>query len=363
MFLTTSTVLVLFRGIVNDNLQALECLPFVNSTVCLYSRPPTLNLANVLMLEQDVRFQATQGCQRQAPWPLARISNIKPQGVQGDFAYEGRGGRNADVYVLDGWVDCAHRDFEGRCREVARFAEHSQNKAPVHGTHVAGLVGGKMYGAAKQAQIKSVVVLDDEGFGEYSSFVKALEFVKRTRNPKRNIIVNMSLKGPRSNIVDRVVEELHQGGIAIVVVAAGNDNDDACAYSPNSKKIPIVGASTFNNDMTSFSNYGSCVSIIAPGEGIPSLCPGNNYCGMSGTSQAAPLTAGAIAVFWDPRTELKSQQLWTAFLRHSTRRNALRSVKGQTANRFIMLDSDDCRRLKCGQEFLYDEEVLLVQDT
>lgn len=311
-----------------------ECLNFINSTVCFLSNVPYI-LPPMAVVE-PIQMMSADGCQRSAPWHLGRLLDMKPRNT--DFRWDGDGS-SVDVYVLDTWVDCDHVDFEDRCRELKRFAEHSNAGRPPHGTHVAGLVGSRKNGVAKRANIKSVVVLDDEGNGWYDDFVRALHFAKERIRKARNkrAIINMSLKGPKSRIMDQLVEELQVNNVAVMVIAAGNDNADACELSPNSKRVAIVGSTNIDNVMSQFSNYGSCVTMNAPGESIVSLCPDQHECYMSGTSMAAPIVAGSIAAYWDVQPEgTNGETVWRKF-RDNAERGKLR-VKGTTPNLFSHLD-------------------------
>lgn len=310
---------------------ASQCLDFVNSTVCLYETEPAFFHPEMLTFEINGPVHGTAGgCQRNCPWHLSRVLDLEPR--KSTYSWDGNG-RDVDVYVLDTWVDCDHKDFEDRCRELRRFANHRHNARPAHGTHVAGLIGSREHGAAKRANIKSVIVLDDDGTGDLADVAKALEFVKReiTRARNRRHIVNLSLKGGKSRVLDQVVREMES--LAIVVISAGNDNVDACDYSPNGSAV--VGATNLENKMSKFSNFGRCVSILAPGENILSLCPDQHECWMSGTSMAAPLTAGALASFWESVNTNDPQLVWSMFKKQAVR---VGQVKPGTSNSFIRLN-------------------------
>lgn len=313
-----------------------ECLSFINSTVCFLMNVPYI--VPPMALVEPIQAMSADGCQRSAPWHLGRLLDMKPR--NSDYRWDGDGSE-IDVYVLDTWVDCDHADFEGRCRELRRFAEHSNPARPPHGTHVAGLVGSRRHGVAKRTNIKSVVVLDDEGRGFYDDFVRALHFVKERVSKARNkrAVVNMSLKGAKSRIMDTLVEELQTNNVAMMVIAAGNDNIDACELSPNSRRVAIVGATNVENTMSPFSNFGKCVTMNAPGESITSTCPDQHECAMSGTSMAAPIVAGAIAAYWDTQpASMNAESVWRNF-RGNAERDKLR-VRGGTPNLFSHLNAE-----------------------
>lgn len=321
--------LALFALAVHDEL-AETCLDFTNSTVCIYDGEPTFFHPELITFEANQRVEAVGGCQKNAPWHLSRLLdvNAKNPGYSWDSA-----GEAVDVYVLDTWVDCEHQQFDDRCRELKRFSEHSTPARPAHGSHVAGLIGSRDFGSAKRVNIKSVPVLDDDGIGDFAQVIKALEFVKRQiqRAKNKRAIINMSLKGPKSQILDRVVRDMES--LAVVVIAAGNDNLDACNFSPHGNAV--VGATNLQNRMSQFSNFGKCVSILAPGENMISLCPDQKQCWMSGTSMAAPLTAGAIALYWSGRGVFDPQQIWKEFLLNAAK--LPNGIKPGTKNLFAHL--------------------------
>lgn len=324
-----------------ERLGSEDCMDFINSTVCIVHSLNGQDLPPGVLIEPVyygmMISSGSSGCQRGAPWHLPRLNSADKKSGEYDYDEDGSG---VDVYALDTWVDCDHVNFQDRCRELKRFARHDESARPTHGTHVAGLAASWSFSAGKRVQLKSVVVLDDDGVGDYASFIKALEFVKtqilRRGANRRRAIVNMSLKGGKSRILDKIVEELHVENVAVMVIAAGNDNADACEYSPQSSKIAIVGATDVQNRMSTFSNYGTCVNMLAPGESIQSLCPDQKQCWQSGTSMASPVVAGAIAAFWDARASLNTVQVWQNF-RDMAARGKIQKVKGLTPNVFARI--------------------------
>ncbi len=190
------------------------------------------------------------------------------------------------VYVLDTWIDTAHSEFEGRAWRGAKFAE---GRAHGHGTHVGGLINSKTFGVNKNAWVVSVQVLNDQGYGTWQQLIRGLEWISSQPKPG---VINISISGTRSEILNNVIAKVTERGWR-VVVAAGNMYRDACSYSPSSSPYAVtVAASNLRDQFAMFSNHGSCVDITAPGVDISSLQPDEQYAIMSGTSMAAPIVAG-----------------------------------------------------------------------
>lgn len=249
-----------------------------------------------------------------APWGLARISHRKSLtfGTFNKYLYSDDGGEGVDVYVIDTGTNVNHVDFEGRAhwgKTVPRGDEDEDGNG--HGTHCSGTIAGKKYGVAKKANVYAVKVLRSNGSGTMSDVVKGVEWaatrhVKQVQEAKKGkrkgfkgSAANMSLGGGKSVALDRAVNAAVDIGIHFAV-AAGNDNDDSCNYSPAAaKKAVTVGASTLADERAYFSNYGPCNDIFAPGLNIQSTWIGSKYAvnTISGTSMASPHVAGLLAYF------------------------------------------------------------------
>ena len=221
-------------------------------------------------------------------WHLNAINNLRFPPAN-KYAYDTNQPATT-VYVFDTWVDKNHPEFEGRVSNGPAFQPGSQN---YHGTHVMGLVLGKMPGVNKNARGVSVQVLDDNGSGSISGIIKGLDWVNRQKKG----IINMSLGGSKNGALDTAIRSLLNNGWKIVV-AAGNEDADACETSPaNVRGIVTVGAYDSNGIITDFSNYGPCVDILMPGRGVLSTYPQGRYAFADGTSMASPIFAGLWSLY------------------------------------------------------------------
>ncbi len=208
-------------------------------------------------------------------------------------------GSGSVIFVVDTGVS-AHDDFGARLttgRDIVD-GDNDASDCEGHGTHVASTAAGTNYGIATRATIVPVRVLDCWGSGTTSGVVEGLEWVADYDLAGKQGVVNMSLGGGASDALDAAVENLVDAGI-VVVVAAGNSNDDACYYSPAREPTAItVGATSSDDQRSYFSNIGSCVDIFAPGSSIEaaSITGTSDTETLSGTSMAAPHVAGAAAL-------------------------------------------------------------------
>lgn len=212
-------------------------------------------------------------------------------------------GNGVDVYVIDSGVFGEHEDFEGRARlghdvvkELDENGKVDSRDGSGHGTHCAGTIAGKTYGVATKANIIGIKVFDKRGKGTPAGILKGLRWAIQ-HNKKRGGVISMSLSISDENYLNEALEEASEN--MIVVVAAGNQNDDACNYSPSSSQNVItVGATDKNDRRASFSNYGACVNIFAPGYSIISTSVESTTSEktLSGTSMAAPHVSGVAAI-------------------------------------------------------------------
>ena len=200
------------------------------------------------------------------------------------------------VYVLDTGIRTTHNDFEGRSSFGFNSIGGGNNDVDGHGTHCAGTVMGGDFGVSKAAQSVAVKVLDDDGFGSTASIIAGMDWAVADNVSGRKVI-SMSLGGPASSATDNAVASAVAANVP-VVVAAGNELRNACLGSPaRSPDAITVGATDSSDTLSWFSNYGTCVDILAPGSNILSAGNANDNAetSLSGTSMACPHVAGAAA--------------------------------------------------------------------
>jgi subtilisin family serine protease len=157
------------------------------------------------------------------------------------------------------------------------FIDGEDSDGHGHGTHVSGTIGSRSYGVAKKTSIYGIKVLSNEGYGEYSGILAGMEFAvqdSRERSCPKGVVANMSLGGGYSASLNQAAASMIQSGV-FLAVAAGNDASDAANTSPASEPtVCTVGATDSSDNLSSFSNYGSVVDILAPGSDILSTWPG-----------------------------------------------------------------------------------------
>lgn len=266
---------------------------------------------NVAYIEadQEVSLVATQS---PATWGLDRVDQRNlPLNNSYTFNFTGTGG---DVYIIDTGIRATHADFGGRV--VSAFTAindgNGTNDCNGHGTHVAGTAGSLTYGVAKNTTLHAVRVLGCTGSGSNSGVIAGVDFVaNQAASSSKTVVANMSLGGGASSALDSAVDNATAAG-TIVVVAAGNDNANACNSSPaRAATAYTVGSTTSTDARSSFSNFGSCVNIFAPGSSITSTWNTSNTATntISGTSMASPHVAGAAALLIEEFPALTAQQV------------------------------------------------------
>ncbi|MFR9775018.1 S8 family peptidase [Micromonospora sp. MS34] len=248
---------------------------------------------SVAYVEQD-RVVTGQGTQTGATWGLDRIDQ-RSLPLNGTYTYPNTAS-NVRAYIIDTGIRITHSDFGGRATWGTNTAGGSNTDCNGHGTHVAGTVGGAKYGVAKGVRLIAVKVLNCAGSGTTSGVVSGINWV--TANAVKPAVANMSLGGGASSTLDSAVTNSISSGVTYAI-AAGNSNANACNYSPARVSSAItVGATTSSDARASYSNYGSCLDIFAPGSSITSDWNSSDTATntISGTSMATPHVTGAAAL-------------------------------------------------------------------
>ena len=254
------------------------------------------NDPRVEYVEQDQVFH-TLATQTPATWGLDRVDQ-RDLPLNNTYTYN-QTGQGVQAYIIDTGLRATHQQFTGRVGNgfTAINDGNGTNDCNGHGTHVAGTVGGTTYGIAKQVTLHAVRVLDCSGSGSNAGVIAGVDWV--TQNHGSPAVANMSLGGGVSSALDQAVANSISSGVSYAI-AAGNSNANACNSSP--ARVPsanTVGATTNTDARSSFSNFGTCVDIFAPGSNITSSWNTNDTATntISGTSMATPHVTGALALY------------------------------------------------------------------
>ncbi|MCP4320699.1 MAG: S8 family serine peptidase [Alteromonadales bacterium] len=301
----------------------------------------------------DPLFSA-EAVQTGAIWGLDRIDQHDLP-LNGSYNYNFTGS-NVTAYVIDTGVNVSHNEFGGRASHGWDFVDNDNNATDCngHGTHVAGTVAGNSYGVAKNVNVVGVRVLGCTGSGSNSGVIAGINWV--ANNATGTAVANMSLGGGASSATDRAVNNAVAKGVTFVV-AAGNDSANACNYSPARAENAItVGSTTSSDRRSSFSNYGNCLDIYAPGSSIKSAWHNSNTSTktISGTSMASPHVAGVAALILQENPNYTPVQVSTELSNRATKgkisdaktgspNKLLYSLKGD-----IIVDPDPVDGLKNG---------------
>jgi subtilisin family serine protease len=279
-----------------------------------FSANLTTDGVNLLRSNPDVEYVQEDGwahigqtcSQQQNPpsWGLARVGIVGCPSGRTFFEYHTSAGAGVRAYILDTGIRITHNEFEGRAQYGANFIPgEGDPDGHGHGTHVCGTVVALTHGVAKKATCIAVKVLSAQGSGSWAGVIAGMDWTAQNGTPNKDV-ANMSLGGGRNQATDDAANNLVAAGIT-VVVAAGNNGGNACNSSPAAADDVIcVGATeqtvegTANDRKASWSNFGACVEIFAPGESILSCHHTSDQATttMSGTSMASPHVCGVAAL-------------------------------------------------------------------
>ena len=264
------------------------------------------------------------------PWGLDRIDQTSLP-LDNKFDPEGLTGAGIHIYNVDTGIRADHIDFEGRIGRGVNCADGggvcrediSTNDGQGHGTHTAGIAAGRYHGVAKNAFIHSVKTMGNDGSGSYSNIIAGLNWILQDvkKNGWRGV-ANMSLGGRSSASMNAAVKQLTDAGVIVVASAGNSYRADACSQSPASAPESITVASTDKRDqLSSFSNIGSCVDILAPGSDIVSAGIASNVAEstLSGTSMATPYVTGTVALILEKYPTATPAQVRTYMMNGAAR--------------------------------------------
>lgn len=287
----------------------------------------------VVSIENDTIMKIDATTQSNPDWGLDRIDQ-KNLPLDSAYSYL-QTGSGTTAYIVDTGILSTHQQFSGRVLSgyTAISDGNGTSDCHGHGTHVAGTVGGSTYGVAKNVSLVPIRILGCDGSGASSNVIAGLDWI--LKNGKKPAVVNMSLGGEANASLDSAVENLFNNGY-VMVVAAGNSNTDACSSSPARVSKAITVAATDSTDTrASYSNYGSCVDIFAPGSQINSSWIGSNTATkvLNGTSMATPHVVGVVAEMLQSTPTATPQTISTNLLNQASN-NVVKNPSG-SPNRLL----------------------------
>ena len=276
----------------------------------------------VKYIEPDGYVHINSTTQNNATWGLDRIDQrALPLNQTYNYTATGQG---VKAFIIDTGVRTTHNEFGSRAQQGFDAFGGNSEDCNGHGTHVAGTVGGSTYGVAKGVTLVGVRVLDCNGSGSWSGVIAGMDWV--AANASGPSVANMSLGGGGSTAIDDAVTRMYNAGVPVIVAAGNGDfrgrEANACNYSPaRAPRAYTVGATTNTDSKTSWSNYGDCVDIFAPGASITAAWHTSNTAinTISGTSMASPHVAGVAALYLQSNQNASAQAVYDYLTSTSTK--------------------------------------------
>ncbi|MFN3801963.1 S8 family peptidase [Belliella pelovolcani] len=294
------------------------------------------NDPSVAYVEPDGYVYASSTTQSNATWGLDRIDQ-RALPLNGTYTYTANGS-GVKAYIIDTGIKTGHQEFGGRALQGFDAFGGDSEDCNGHGTHVAGTVGGTVYGVAKNVTLVGVRVLDCNGSGSFSGVIAGMDWVAADASGPS--VANMSLGGGASTSVDDAVSRMYNAGVPVIVAAGNGDRlgreQPACNYSPaRAARAYTVGATTNTDSKTSWSNYGDCVDIFAPGASITAAWHTSNTAinTISGTSMASPHVAGVAALYLQSNPSASAQAVYN-FLSDTSTKGIV--TNSRTANNHLL---------------------------
>ncbi|XP_013413689.1 uncharacterized protein LOC106176025 [Lingula anatina] len=304
------------------------------------------NDPNIEYIEQNVRVWPASYCaltnSKASSWGLDMLDSRRGK-FDKKFRPIGNDGRGVYVYILDTGIRSSHSDFDTRVISGKSFVSgrRSDQDGHGHGTHIASLVGGKTYGVARKVNLVAVKILKDDAYGTLVDVLDGMDYaISDCKKRKGRCIINLSLTAMTvSHAWEDVIKEATDQGI-VVTAAAGNSQRDACLGSPahSNHAIVIAGAQYKDSKLgfASYSNYGPCVNVIAPGTSILGASHSSNAgtTKLDGSSQATAFVSGAAALFLSAMPNL-TPRVVSMFLHLWSTHGIVQSVPRDTPNRML----------------------------